>query len=60
MALAEKHRDGLIRLLTKYADPDQPYLPRTMMMMDDDEGDYDHLSRFREWTLSGDAPVVKP
>lgn len=59
MALAGKHRDGLIRLLTKYADPDQPYLPRVMMAKDEDEGDYDHLSRYREWTLSGDLPGVK-
>ncbi len=59
MALAGKHKDGLIRLLTKYADPAQPYLPRTMMMMDEDEGDYDHLSRFREWTLAGEVPVAK-
>jgi ATP-dependent helicase/nuclease subunit B len=53
MALAHDHLDGLKRLLTSYAQVSQPYLPRTGMFMEDDEGDYDHLSRFREWSLSG-------
>ncbi|MFM8747249.1 MAG: double-strand break repair protein AddB [Aestuariivirga sp.] len=56
MALARDHLAGLERLLTAYADPRQPYLPRTMMEKDDDAGGYDHLSRFQEWTLSGDLP----
>jgi hypothetical protein len=30
-----------------------------MTMTDEEEGDYDHLSRFREWTLSGDLPGAK-
>jgi len=53
MALAHEHLDGLKRVLTSYAQPSQPYLPRVMMEREDDEGDYDHLSRFREWALSG-------
>lgn len=56
MTLAENHWDGLMRLLTAYADPARPYLPRSAMMRDDEEGDYDHLSRYREWTLSGGQP----
>ena len=53
MALAHEHLEGLKRILTFYDRPSQPYLPRLMMEKEDDEGDYDHLSRFREWALSG-------
>jgi ATP-dependent helicase/nuclease subunit B len=51
-----EHLAGLKRILTSYADPQQPYYPRAAMEKEEDEGDYDHLSRFREWTLSGDRP----
>ncbi len=51
--LAQDHLDGLKRMLTAYAKSTQPYLPRIMMAKDEDVGDYDHLSRFREWALSG-------
>jgi ATP-dependent helicase/nuclease subunit B len=54
MALAEQHLAGLTRLLTSYAQPGQAYIPRAMMEREEDESDYDHLSRFREWTLAGD------
>jgi ATP-dependent helicase/nuclease subunit B len=54
MDLAYAHLAGLKRILSSYADPQQPYYPRAMMEKEEDEGDYDHLSRFREWTLSGD------
>jgi ATP-dependent helicase/nuclease subunit B len=53
MELAEKHFAELQRLLAKYARLDQPYYPRTIMKKEDDPSDYDHLSRFQEWTLSG-------
>jgi len=53
MELAEKHFAELQKLLTKYASIDQPYYPRTIMRKEDDPSDYDHLSRFQEWTLSG-------
>ncbi len=56
MDLAHQHLAGLKRILVSYADPQQPYYPRAMMEKEEDEGDYDHLSRFREWTLSGDRP----
>jgi ATP-dependent helicase/nuclease subunit B len=56
MDVAHKHLDGLKRILGRYANPSQPYFPRAMMEKDEDESDYDHLSRFREWTLSGDRP----
>ena len=55
MELAEKHFAELRKLLSAYAAQAQPYYPRAMMEKDEDEGDYDHLSRFREWTLSGDV-----
>ncbi len=56
MELAAAHLAGLKRLLSSYADPRQPYYPRAAMEKEEDEGDYDHLSRFREWTLSGERP----
>ena len=55
METAERHFAELQKLLSAYASPAQPYYPRAMMEKDEDEGDYDHLSRFREWTLSGDV-----
>ena len=56
MDLAHAHLAGLKRILTAYADPAQPYFPRAVMEKEEDEGAYDHLSRFREWTLSGERP----
>ncbi len=56
MVLAETQLTGLKRMLTAYANPAQPYLPRTMMEKDGEASDYDHLSRFREWALSGGVP----
>jgi ATP-dependent helicase/nuclease subunit B len=53
MDLAEMHFAELQQLLAKYARPEQPYYPRTIMKKEDDPSDYDHLSRFQEWTLSG-------
>ena len=56
MELAQTHLAELQKLLGRYASPAQPYLPRTIMKKDEDPSDYDHLSRFQEWTLSGDLP----
>ena len=55
MDLADKHLAELKKLLSAYAQEAQAYYPRAMMEKDEDEGDYDHLSRFREWALSGEA-----
>lgn len=55
MTVAHRHRDGLLRLLEVYARPEQCYLPRIQVEREDEERDYDHLSRFREWALSGKA-----
>jgi len=56
LTVAHEHLTGLTRLLTVYASPSQSYLPRVMMKKEDDEGGYDHLSRFREWALAGGGP----
>jgi ATP-dependent helicase/nuclease subunit B len=53
MVLAERHLAELQKLLTRYASVEQAYYPRTIMKKEDDPGDYDHLSRFQEWSLSG-------
>lgn len=50
---ASRHLTGLVELLTAYARSGQPYLPRTIVEKEDEERDYDHLSRYREWALSG-------
>lgn len=48
-----RHFDGLKRLLSSYASEDQPYFPRVAIWQEDSELEYDHLSRYREWILSG-------
>jgi len=52
MDCARKHLEYLVSLLTSYANPGRAYLPRAMMEKEDDQGDYDHFSRYREWALS--------
>jgi ATP-dependent helicase/nuclease subunit B len=56
MDAAARHFAELEKLLTAYASEMQAYFPRTRMEKEEDEGDYDHLSRSREWSLSGDSP----
>jgi ATP-dependent helicase/nuclease subunit B len=51
--LAERHFAGLKLLLAGYANSDQAYMPRTAPENDEDELEYDHLSRFKEWLLGG-------
>ena len=53
--LAERHLAGLKTLLSKYQNENQAYLPRVAVLREDNELDYDHLSRFREWMLNGGA-----
>ncbi len=55
-ALANAHLAGLKTLLAAYALQPQAYLPRAVVMREDDVGDYDHLSRYREWALSDGKP----
>ncbi len=56
MDAAWRHLAGLIDLLKKYLNADQAYIPRFGMQNEDDIGRFDHLSRHREWILSGETP----
>lgn len=51
-ATAQKHYEGLLRLLAAYQAATQPYVPRARMFKDDDVSDFDHLSRHAEWSRS--------
>jgi ATP-dependent helicase/nuclease subunit B len=53
-SVAEQALAGLQRLLAGYANPLQPYLPRTAAERDDEALSHDHLSRYREWILASD------
>jgi ATP-dependent helicase/nuclease subunit B len=39
--------------IAKFSDPNTPYRPRVAPYRADISGDYDHLARVREWSLSG-------
>ena len=56
--LAELRRD-LDQLLTAYLDPATGYIARRALKGERDASDYDHLSRFGEWSLQ-DEPVPLP
>lgn len=56
MDAAHDHLAGLIELLAKYTRVEQAYVPRFGLQNEDEEADFDHLSRYREWMLSGDVP----
>lgn len=51
--LSERHLAGLKTLLSNYQNENQSYLPRVTVLKEEDELDYDHLSRYREWMLNG-------
>jgi ATP-dependent helicase/nuclease subunit B len=53
--LAEKHLAGLKVLLTHYRNESMPYLPRLAVFKEEDEADFDHLSRYLEWQLAGES-----
>ena len=53
--LAEKHLAGFKELLEIYLSETQAYLPRVRVFKDEDEADFDHLSRFLEWQLAGES-----
>ena len=52
--LASQKCLDLKKLLASYQNAAQPYFPRVAPFKEEGEGDYDHLSRFREWMLGGD------
>ncbi|MFN4057738.1 MAG: PD-(D/E)XK nuclease family protein [Roseinatronobacter sp.] len=55
--LTDLRRD-LEQLLTAYLDPATGYIARRALKGERDASDYDHLSRFGEWTLQDDpAPL---
>ncbi|MGL5012394.1 MAG: PD-(D/E)XK nuclease family protein, partial [Paracoccaceae bacterium] len=45
----------LVRVLARYGVARQGYAARRAMLKEDDESDYDHLSRFGEWTMTDRA-----
>ena len=51
--VSARHFAGLKALLARYQAETQGYVPRAVMFTDDDVSDYDHLSRYAEWSRSG-------
>jgi ATP-dependent helicase/nuclease subunit B len=51
--LATNAREGLLRLIAAFDDPETPYLSRPRPMFAREFGDYDHLARVKEWTVIG-------
>jgi ATP-dependent helicase/nuclease subunit B len=51
-SLAGRHFEGLKAKLAIFADENVPYLPRVHMQKENDASDFDHLSRYREWSLA--------
>ena len=57
--LVGETRAGLVALINRFAQRKQGYAPRRAMAEQNAVSDYDHLSRFGEWTLSDDAQHVE-
>jgi ATP-dependent helicase/nuclease subunit B len=52
---AQAALEGLIELLRRYRDPEQPYASRIApQFVRQHHGDYDHLARVFEWSTSGE------
>ena len=56
IALVQKAEQQLSTRIAAFDDIDTPYLPRVKPYRSDVPGDYDHLSRVREWSLAGWEP----
>ncbi|HEY5337151.1 MAG TPA: PD-(D/E)XK nuclease family protein, partial [Rhizomicrobium sp.] len=52
-ALVPKAEADLLDLIAMFDDPDHPYLSRVSPYRADAAGEYDHLARVREWSLTG-------
>lgn len=52
-ALAARAAELLRQRVTAFDDPAAPYVSRVMPFRADIPGDFDHLARVREWSLSG-------
>ncbi len=55
MEAARRHLANLVELLGKYQRIEQAYIPRYAIQNEDEACAHDHLSRYREWVLSGDG-----
>ncbi len=53
IALVDEALNRLKQRIVEFSDPDKPYRPRVKPYRTDASGDYDHLARVREWSLSG-------
>jgi len=53
-AKAAEARAKLAARVAQYADPATPYPSRAMPFKKDEERDYDHLARVREWSVYGE------
>jgi ATP-dependent helicase/nuclease subunit B len=53
--LALAHFADFKKLLGAYQQQATPYVPRYRMLREEDESDFDHLSRFAEWRLATPA-----
>lgn len=51
--LAADALEGLRRTIAAFSNPDTPYLSRPRPMFARQYGDFDHLARVKEWTVSG-------
>lgn len=51
--VSEQHYAALQRLMAHFQQPDAAYVPRHHMTTENEASDYDHLSRWREWQLTG-------
>jgi ATP-dependent helicase/nuclease subunit B len=54
---ADRAYEQLVRLAEAFANPDQPYASLVHPMWKTRYGDYDHLARVKEWSLTGGADV---
>ncbi len=52
MATAREHLEKFKALIRAYDDADHGYLPRAAMEREQDTSPFDHLSRWREWSLT--------
>ena len=52
-AEADKARDRLTEVIARFNDPAMPYRSMVRPMWKSAYGDYDHLARIREWSMTG-------
>jgi ATP-dependent helicase/nuclease subunit B len=52
MAKAHEHLEKFKALMRDYDDVTQGYIPRAAMEKEQDTSPFDHLSRWREWSLA--------